>query len=94
MPETGWMSQVTGVATDAGAAAYFATPLGIQVCEPSGRVIEILNSPEPGAVSRITFAGANPAWLYAVEAGKLYRRPVKITPAYVWAPAKPPKPLL
>ena len=103
VPEEGqtnrsWMSHVEAVATDAGGAAYFATPRGIQVCEPSGRVIEILNAPEPspeaGALTGIAFAGANPTWLYVVQGNKLYRRPVKVAYAPVWAPVKPPKPLL
>jgi gluconolactonase len=45
MPEQGSESNAKAVATDAGGAAYFATPLGIQVCEASGRMIEILNAP-------------------------------------------------
>ena len=98
VPEQGWMSQVEAVATDAGGAAYFATPRGIQVCEPSGRVIEILNAPQPdavgGPVTAVAFAGADPAWLYVVQGKKLYRRPVKVGFAPVWAPVKPPKPLL
>ena len=98
MPESDWMSDVRGVATDAGGAAYFATPGRIQVCEPSGRVIEILNAPPPGpdadALTGIAFAGAGPTWLYVVEGTRLYRRPVKVAFAPVWAPVKPPKPLL
>ncbi|HEX4029650.1 MAG TPA: alpha/beta hydrolase-fold protein [Terracidiphilus sp.] len=98
MPEQDWMSHAEAVATDAGGAAYFATPRGIQVCEPSGRVIEILNAPEPspdaGALNGIAFAGANPTWLYVVQGKRLYRRPVKVAYAPVWAPVKPPKPLL
>jgi sugar lactone lactonase YvrE/predicted esterase len=98
MPELSWMSQTEAVATDAGGAAYFATPIGIQVCEPSSRVIEILNAPQPeavgGPVTALAFAGANPTWLYVVQDKKLYRRPVKVAYAPVWAPVKPPKPLL
>jgi sugar lactone lactonase YvrE/predicted esterase len=96
MPESGWLSNVGGVAEDATGQQYFATPVGIQVCEASGRMIEILNAPEPGtAVTGIAFAGTSPAaWIYATEGNSLYRRPVKITPAYPWAPTKPPKPLL
>jgi sugar lactone lactonase YvrE len=103
MPEEGqtnesWMSHVESVATDAGGAAYFATPVGIQVCEPSSRVIEILNAPDPspaaGSLTGIAFAGASPTWLYAVQGNKLYRRPVKVAYAPAWAPVKPPKPLL
>ena len=98
MPETGRYSGVMSVATDAGGAAYFATPGRIQVCEPSGRLIEILNaplfSPEAGWLESIAFAGSNPTWLYVSQGGKLYRRPVKVTFAPAWAPQKPPKPLL
>ncbi|HEV2484863.1 MAG TPA: alpha/beta hydrolase-fold protein [Terracidiphilus sp.] len=94
MPEDRSTSDVQAVAIDAGGAAYFATPVGIQVCEASGRVIEILNAPEPGAVTGIAFAGSGATWLYAVEGTRLYRRPVKVTYAPAWAPVKPPKPLL
>jgi hypothetical protein len=85
------------VREDSGGQVYFATPVGIQVCLPNGRVAEILNAPEPeavGTISSLAFAPGNPALLYVVENGKLYRRPVKVTPAVVWAPNKPPKPTL
>jgi len=95
MPESGWMSGAGPIAVDSIAQNYFATPLGIQVCEASGRGIEILNAPDPaGLLTGVTFAGTAPAWIYATEGNNLYRRPVKIAPAYVWAPVKPPKPLL
>src|SRR5207302_2835321 len=46
MPETGWMSGVQSAAEDAIGQVYFATALGIQVCEANGRVAMILNPPE------------------------------------------------
>jgi gluconolactonase len=91
MPETGWMSGVTGAAEDSAGQVYFATPLGIQVCEANGRVAAILNAPEPGGVGAIAFSGE---WMYATQAGKLFRRPVKVKGAEVWNPVKPPKPPL
>jgi len=95
LPENGWTSMVSGVRTDVNGAAYFATPLGVQICEASGRVLEILNPPDPtGAVTSLAFAPGNPAWLYVTEGGRLYRRPVKVAPATVGMPVKPPKPLL
>jgi gluconolactonase len=95
MPEDGWMSDVRSVREDSTGQVYFATPQGIQVCMPNGRVEEILNAPKPGgAIASLTFAAGNPAWLYVVEEGKIYRRPVKVTPALVWAPNKPPRPTL
>lgn len=88
-------SGVGPIAVDATAQKYFATPLGIQICEASGRVIEILNAPHPGsAVTGIAFAGTAPAWIFVTEGNSLFRRPVKITPAYSWAPVKPPQPQL
>src|ERR1019366_9882896 len=48
VPEMGSKSEAKGVAMDAEGAAYFATPGMIQVCEASGRGIEILNAPEAG----------------------------------------------
>jgi gluconolactonase len=94
LPETGWMSGVEGVTEDAIGQVYFATPLGIQICEANGRVSQILNPPAPGAVTSITFAGQDANWLYITSNGKLFRRPVKVSGAKTWAPAKPPKPPL
>ena len=49
MPETGWMSGVHGAAEDSIGQVYFATPLGVQMCEANGRTALVLNSPEIGA---------------------------------------------
>jgi gluconolactonase len=94
VPETGWMSGVSGVAEDSQGQVYFATPLGIQICEANGRVSQILNSPTPGAVTNILFGGQNADWLYVTTSGGVYRRPVKVTGAKSWETAKPPKPPL
>ena len=91
MPESGWMSGVRGAAEDSIGQVYFATTLGVQVCEANGRVAQILNPPEPGGVSGLAFGGK---WLYVTEGGKLFRRPVKVTGAEAWSPVKPPKPPL
>jgi gluconolactonase len=95
MPEEGWMSHAASVREDSTGQVYFATPIGIQVCMPNGRVEMILNPPHPaGAIASLSFAAGNPALLYVVEDGKIYRRPVKVMPALVWAPNKPPRPTL
>jgi gluconolactonase len=91
MPEAGWMSGVRGVIEDSAGQVYFATPIGIQFCEANGRVAGILNPPEHGAVSDLTFAGKNLDWLYIGEGRKLFRRSVKVTGAAVGSPTKPPK---
>lgn len=94
MPEAGWMSGVRGVTEDSIGQIYFATPLGIQVCEANGRVAQILNPPEHGGISSVAFAGKDLDWLYVTEGGKLFRRPVKMKGNAPWAPVKPPKPPL
>ena len=94
MPETGWMSAVQAVTLDSIGQVYFASALGIQMCEANGRVAAILNPPEPGGLTALTFAGKDMDWLYAAEGGKLFRRPTKVTGVPAWAPAKLPRPPL
>jgi enterochelin esterase-like enzyme/sugar lactone lactonase YvrE len=91
LPETGWQSGVTGAMEDTSGQVYFATPIGIQVCEANGRHSTILNSPAIGGVNGFTFGGD---FLYASAGGKLYRRPVKVKGAEVWNVVKLPKPPL
>ena len=94
MPETGWMSGVQAVTEDAIGQVYFASAIGVQVCEANGRVAAILNPPEPGAIASIAFAGKDMNWFYAAEGGKLFRRAVKVKGVPAWAPAKLPRPPL
>ncbi len=94
MPEAGWMNGVNGVTEDSIGQVYFATALGVQVCEANGRVAQILNPTEPGSVTGIAFAGKDLNWLYVSEGGKLFRRPVKVKGASAGTPLKLPKPPL
>jgi sugar lactone lactonase YvrE len=94
MPESGWTSGVAAVAEDSLGQVYFATPLGIQVCEANGRVAMILNPPEHGGVSGIAFGGKDLHWLYASQGGKLFRRAVKVKGVAGWDVVKLPKPPL
>lgn len=93
-PESGWLSHTEAVAEDTLGQVYFATPFGVEMCEANGRVATILNSPAPGPLSALAFAGPEQTWLYVVEGSKLYRRPVKVHTATVGNPVKPPKPPL
>ena len=94
MPEAGWMSGVQGATLDSIGQVYFASALGIQMCEANGRVAAILNSPEPGPIAALAFAGKDMNWLYVAEGGKLFRRAVKVNGVAAWAPAKLPRPPL
>ena len=94
MPEAGWTSGVEGATLDSIGQVYFASAAGIQMCEANGRVAAILNSPEPGPIAALTFAGKDMNWLYVAEGGKLFRREVKVNGVAAWAPAKLPRPPL
>ncbi len=93
-PEAGWMSGVRGVAEDSTGLVYFATPMGIQVCEANGRMAEVLNSPEIGGVSSFVFAGAKLDWMIVTEGSKVFRRPAKVTGVAAGTLVKLPKPPL
>jgi hypothetical protein len=91
--------RIWSVAEDTNGNVYFATPLGIQVAMQNGRIMQILNPPDPSTpgapIAALTFASTGETnWLYIVENGKLYRRPVKVAGANAWTVAKPPKPTL
>ena len=94
MPEAGWISGAHGVTLDSIGQVYFATAVGLQVCEANGRVAQILNPPEHGAIGSLTFGGKDRNWLYVAEGGKLFRRPVKVNGVSSNAPAALPKPPL
>jgi sugar lactone lactonase YvrE len=94
IPETASHHGATSVTSDAIGQVYFATPLGIQICEANGRVATILNNPELESVSNVIFGGKGLDLLYVTSGGKLFRRPVKQTGVAAWSPIKPPKPPL
>jgi sugar lactone lactonase YvrE len=93
-PEVGWRSGVRGVAEDSIGQVYFATPMGVQMCEANGRMAAVLNPPEHGGVSSVVFAGKKMDWMYVAEGGKLFRRPVKISGVAAGTLVKLPKPPL
>jgi len=84
----------TGVTVDSTGQAYFATALGIQLCEQNGRCAAIIAKPEPGDLSAIAFGGQDLGSLYAVVGHKLFRREVKTRGVEVTTRVKPPRPPL
>ncbi|MCU1322612.1 MAG: putative esterase [Acidobacteriaceae bacterium] len=95
MPEAGWMSGASAVAEDTAGLVYFATPMGVQVCEANGRMASVLNAPEPGAMTEMVLTGSGEKnWIYGVEGGKLFRRAVKVKGTLIGSPGKLPKPPL
>jgi len=98
MPEAGWRSGVRGVTLDATGEVYFASLLGVQMCEANGRMAAIFNAPsQPGApveVSAVAFAGKDQDWMYVTAGNRVFRRAVKVKGVPAWAPAALPKPPL
>jgi sugar lactone lactonase YvrE len=94
LPEVGWRSGVRSVVEDSIGQVYFATPMGVQMCEANGRMAAVFNPPEHGGVSSVVFAGKKMDWMYVAEGGKLFRRPVKINGVAAGTVVKLPKPPL
>ncbi|MCX7048985.1 MAG: alpha/beta hydrolase-fold protein [Candidatus Sumerlaeota bacterium] len=65
---------------------YAATRMGVQVFDRNGRVRAILPLPE-GEVIDVCFGGASFDTLFAVSAGKIYKRKLKSIGAPSWLPA-------
>jgi gluconolactonase len=80
VPESGWRSGVMAATFDSIGQVYFATALGIQMCEANGRVAALLHSPEVrSGLTAVAFGGPGMSTLYVrTESGKLYRRAVKV----------------
>lgn len=75
MPEAGWMSGVRSAAFDAIGQVYFASSIGLQMCEANGRVAAILHSPS-GVAKGLAFGKSE---LFAATEKGLFRRPVRVT---------------
>jgi gluconolactonase len=84
-----------GAAFDSSGQVYFATDIGIQVCEANGRVAMILNSPVPDKrVDHVGFAGEEYDYLYVIVEDNFYRRKMKVHGVASGKPEKPPQPPL
>ena len=82
-------------AIDSLGQVYFATDIGVQVCEANGRVAMILNSPAAGwPVTSVVFAEPGGEWLYAQAGGRTFRRKMKVHAVDFDKPEKPPQPPL
>ncbi len=54
---TGTATTVTSLAIDASNRIYAATPLGVQVFDPTGRLCGVLHPPAPGTLEHLSFEG-------------------------------------
>jgi gluconolactonase len=94
MPDEGIRSAADGMTMDAEGYLYVATALGIQICDPAGRVVAILNRPADRNPSNVVFAGPQLDYLYVTAGDKVWRRKMRRKGFLPWQPLKPPAPRL
>ena len=75
-PGSEFGSLAGGLCVDRDGRLYVGTSLGIQICDPAGRVICIVPTPHD-RVTHLCFGGANFDTLYATDGGRLYARKLK-----------------
>jgi sugar lactone lactonase YvrE len=74
--------------------AYFATKLGIQICDQPGRVVGIVRKPSTADLSNLVFGGADMQTIYVTAGDKVFRRHLRRKGVFPWQPVKPPRPQL
>jgi enterochelin esterase-like enzyme/sugar lactone lactonase YvrE len=87
-------SGADGLTFDDQGYAYFATKLGVQICDQTGRVVAIIRKPAATDLSNLAFGGPDMQWLYATTGGRVFRRHLRRKGALPWLQVKPPKPQL
>ena len=87
-------SGADGMTIDREGFVYVATKLGIQICDPPGRVQGIISYPQQGDASNLVFGGPDMQTLYLTDRDKVYRRKLRRKGYPPWQPFKPPKPAL
>jgi sugar lactone lactonase YvrE len=87
-------SGADGMTVDSEGFLYVATKLGIQICDPAGKTVGILDKPQSADPSNVVFGGSDLQTLYVTSGDKVYRRSIRRKGVLPWAPVKPPKPRL
>lgn len=94
LPEGALRSGARGVAFDDQGYAYFATALGIQICDQPGRVVGIIRKPDMGVITDVAIGGADKQMLYVTAEHKVYRRHIRRKGALPGGNVTLPKPQL
>ena len=87
-------SGADGMTLDADGFLYVATKLGIQIVDPPGKTVGILNKPGTADPSNVVFGGPDLQTLYVTAGDKVFRRRIKKKGTFPWADVMPPKPRL
>ncbi len=91
-PDDSSASGADGMTVDTEGYIYVTSKIGLQICDQPGRVVAILNKPQPGPISNVVFAGPDLQTLYVTAGDKVFRRHVRRKGTLPWAPLKPPTP--
>jgi sugar lactone lactonase YvrE len=84
-----------GMTVDKEGRVYVTTRLGLQVLDPEGRVIGIINKPQNQWLANVVFGGKNLDTLYVTCGDHVYRRKTRTQGVLSWqAPVKPVAPKL
>jgi sugar lactone lactonase YvrE len=89
-----FLSTADGMTVDSEGHLYVATSRGLQICDQPGRVVAIVNKPQPGPLSNVVFGGPDLKTLYVTAGDKVFRRRVRRQGVTLWSPVKPPRPRL
>ncbi len=85
-------SGADGMTMAANGHLLVATRIGVQICDQPGRVVGILNKPQPGPLSNLVFAGPDLQTLYITAGDKVFRRRMRIKGVTPWEVSKPERP--
>jgi gluconolactonase len=77
MSEGVTQSSADGMTVDSLGRLYVTTEMGIQVCDKSGQVVEVIAKPQPKGPSSIGFGGNDFDTLYAACGDKLFKRKLR-----------------
>jgi gluconolactonase len=83
-----------GMTVDTEGYLYVATRLGIQVCDPPGRVVAIIRKPQASVLTNVVFGGPKLDTLYVTAGDKVFRRRVRRHGVFPWQVVAPPRPRL
>lgn len=93
-PDESSASGADGMTVDSEGYLYVATKLGIQICDQPGRVVAIINKPQPGSLSNLVLGGPDLQTLYVTAGDKVFRQHIRRKGVFPWEIVKPPMPHL
>ncbi len=93
-PSGAMRSAARGFSFDDQGYAYFATGLGVQICDQPGRVVGIIRKPGPEELTDVVIAGPDRQTMYVTAGGKVYRRHIQRRGALAASGVTLPKPQL